>query len=482
MQVLLVNARRSSYSGESISAPQIGLLSMAATLRAGTFHRTEGVDVRYIDDQLFVLDRPLAPPSAALVGHQPDIVGVQALTSSLKNGLRVVAETRALRPNALTVLGGVGATPVARELIEQDAVDVVVRGEGEYTFSHIVDEYARNGRANLGKIRGIAFRDGDGNVVETPMGPQIQALDMLPMPARDLADMDHYRTISRGRSGNLITSRGCSYACAYCYSKHQWGVGQRRHSAQRVVAEIRELVEVYGFDRIRIEDDDFVEDVERMQQLCAAIEESGLEGTFEWEAKARPDLIDDDMARMLRKSGCFRLLVGVETLDWTLLKKLGRPVKVEVTERALATLSRAGIGVQATMILGIPGETDEAMRATLTWLQARLGKNTHDIVSPCFFVPFHAEVEKDMAKRVKFSLETTDTDCFTGHIPVTSSDGASVEELWKLYDDMKPARRGGKYEKVAYLAPLDEVQRRLGLAAVTTAPAQPAAPLIPEVQ
>jgi radical SAM superfamily enzyme YgiQ (UPF0313 family) len=480
VQVLLVSARRSAYSGESISAPQLGLLSLAATLRAGTFHDTAGVDVRYVDDQLFVLERPVAPPSTFLAGTSPDIVGVQVLTSSLKNGLRLVEETRHARPSALTVLGGVGATPIARDLVAQGLVDVVVRGEGEIAFSQLVAEYADRGRACLSGVRGITFRNDDGAVVENPATPQIADLDRLPLPARDLADMARYRRISRGRAGNLITSRGCSFACAYCYSKHQWGVGQRRHSAARVIAEIRELVERYGFDRIRIEDDDFVEDRERMRQLCAAIDASGLRGQFEWEAKARPDLIDDEMAQMLRRSGCFRLLVGVETLDWSLLKRLGRPVKVDITEQALATLGRAGIGVQATLILGIPGETDEAMRHTITWLQARLGDNKHDIVSPCFFVPFNPRIEQDMTRRLGYALETTDTDCYTGHIPVTSSAGASLEQLWQLYDDMRPDRRGGKYERVAFLAPLAEVQRRLGIAAEQT-PAEPGA-LVPEVQ
>jgi methyltransferase len=482
MQVLLVSARRSAYSGESISAPQLGLLSLAATLREGTFRRTKGVDVRYVDDQLFVLERPVAPPSTFLTGAQPDIVGVQVLTSSLKNGLRLVDETRHARPSALTVLGGVGATPLARALVDKDQVDVVVRGEGEVAFSQLVAEYAAHGRKTFRKIPGITFRDDDGVVVETPPGPQIANLDRLPLPARDLADMKRYRSISRGRAGNVITSRGCSYACRYCYSKHQWGVGQRRHSAGRVIGEIRELVERYGFDRIRIEDDDFVEDRARMYELCRAIDESGLRGRFEWEAKARPDLIDDEMARMLRRSGCFRLLVGVETLDWSLLKRLGRPVKLGVTERALATLGRAGVGVQATLILGIPGETDEAMRNTITWLQARLGQNCHDIVSPCFFVPFNPQVERDMSQRLDFVLETTDTDCFTGHIPVTSSAGASIEELWELYDDMKPDRRGGRYERVAYLAPLDEVQRRLGMRLARLPETRQPASLVPEVQ
>ena len=479
MQVLLVSARRSAYSGESISAPQLGLLSLAAALRAGTFADTAGVDVRYVDDQLAVLHRPVSPPSSFLAGTSPDIVGVQVLTSSLKNGLRLVEEARHSRPAALTVLGGVGATPIARSLAAHDRVDVVVRGEGEIAFARLVAGYAQQGRACLPRVPGITYRADNGQVVENPAAPQITDLDRLPLPARGLADMHRYRTISRGRAGNLITSRGCSFACAYCYSKHQWGVGQRRHSATRVIAEIRELVERYGFDRIRIEDDDFVEDRDRMRRLCTAIDASGLRGRFEWEAKARPDLIDDEMAQMLRRSGCFRLLVGVETLDFNLLKRLGRPVRVEITERALATLRRAGIGVQATLILGIPGETDEAMRHTITWLQARLGSNRHDIVSPCFFVPFNPGIERDMTRRLGYTLETADTDCYTGHIPVTSSAGATLDQLWRLYDDMRPDRRGGKYDRVAYLAPLAEVQRRLGTAPL---PAAEPAELMPQVQ
>src|SRR5258707_11264304 len=56
MNILLVAARRSPYSGESISAPFQGLLSLAAVLRAGTFFETEGGHVSIVDEQLETLD------------------------------------------------------------------------------------------------------------------------------------------------------------------------------------------------------------------------------------------------------------------------------------------------------------------------------------------------------------------------------------------------------------------------------------------
>ncbi|MCB1058525.1 MAG: B12-binding domain-containing radical SAM protein, partial [Acidobacteria bacterium] len=289
-------------------------------------------------------------------------------------------------------------------------------------------------------------------------------LDALPLPARDLVDMELYRTISRGRAGNLMTSRGCSYACSYCYSRHHWGRGQRNFSVERVMREVRVLVEEYGVHRIRIEDDDFLEQKRWVHDFCDALEAAGYHRFVEWEIKARPDHMEEEIVRRLRRAGCFRILMGVETLDPQLLKTMARPLREGVLENALDLLRDGGIGVQATMILGIPGETDAAMRYTLGWLEARLGANPHDIVSPCFFVPFTQQVYDAVAAQVEFTLEVHDTDCLTGHIPVVSSPACSLEELNRLYEDMAPTRRG-KFERIAHLAPLDEVQNRLDQAA-----------------
>jgi methyltransferase len=460
VDVLLVNARRSAYSGESISAPHQGLLSLASVLREATFHDIRGARVEVLDDQLFVVDRPQLPPSTFIVGRSPDIVGVQTVTSSLKNGIRLLDEVRGRLPATLTVLGGVGPTPVARDLVAAGAADVVVRGEGEYAFSSLVHTFGTSGRAAFREVPGITFRDENGGVIETPASRQIAPLDLLPLPARDLVDMHYYRRMSRGRAGNLITSRGCQHACAYCYSRHQWGVGQRRHGVERVIREIEILVDEYGFDRIRIEDDDFLADRQWVVSLCDALTAARLPDRVEWEAKARPDDLDEEIVGRLRGAGCFRLLVGIETLDPQLLRMMSRPVKIAVLERALELLYRGGIGAQATLILGIPGETDTAMRRTLGWLEEKLGRNRHDIVSPCFFVPFHHDVAASMARRLDFVVEVHDTDCYTGHIPVTSSGACTLGELQQLYDDMHPDRRGD-YKRVAHLAPLEEVQRRL---------------------
>ncbi|MDY7092786.1 MAG: radical SAM protein [Acidobacteriota bacterium] len=460
MNILLVSARRSAYTGESISAPHQGVLSLAAVLREGTFFDTRGVQVEVLDDQLFVIDRPWAPPSACLAGRNPDVVGVQVSTSSLKNGVRLLDEVRARFPKALTVLGGVGAGPLAAQLVENEEADVVVAGEAEVSFSQLIYLYEQKGRAALPEVQGITYLNGDGKAVQNPAPMPIHDFDALPLPARDLIDMDLYRRISRGRAGNLLTSRGCSYACSYCYSRHHWGRGQRNFSLDRVMHEVRVLVEEYGIDRIRIEDDDFLEQKKWVFDFCDTLEAAGYSRFVEWEMKARPDHIDEETVRRLRRAGCFRILMGVETLNPDLLKTVARPLKEGVLENALDHMRQGGIGVQATLILGIPGESDAAMRYTLQWLEERVDSRRHDIVSPCFFVPFTPQVQAAMSQQCDYTLEVHDTDCFTGHIPVTSSPACSLEELNRLYEDMAPTRRG-KYQRIAHLAPLEEVQNRV---------------------
>jgi radical SAM superfamily enzyme YgiQ (UPF0313 family) len=470
MRILLGNARRSAHTGESTTAPPLGLLTLAAVLRAGTFHDTTGAQVEVVDDDLAGPARRGAGLPGALRGRLPDIVGIHALTSSLGNGLRLAAEARQHRPTALVVLGGVGAAGPADRLVADGTVDVVVPGEAEYTFSDLVHRYAAGGRRCLQEVRGIVFRDDAGWVVRTP-GVQVADLDRLPPPARDLADPRRYRTADAGRVGHLVAARGCPHG-----SWHPQGggcagngcAGDRRHGVPRVVAEIRELVERYGCDRVRIDGEDVVGDPVWTAALCTAISRSGLAGRFEWETTGRLHPVDDDLARMLRAAGCSRLALDAGPLDWRQLRRLGRTVQVQAADRALTGLAGAGIGVHLTATLGIPGESAGAMRETLAWLRRRLDGADRNVVSIRFFVPYRDGAARDATGRVVGRVETPDLDCWTGSLPVTSSPGASISELWQLYTELARTPRSIRRPVIRHLRsgvehrPARHPERRVG--------------------
>ena len=360
----------------------------------------------------------------------------------------------------LTVLGGVGPSAAGADLVEGGEVDVIVHGEGEVAFSKLLVSFRQVGRCGFGNVPGISFLNSSGRCVATPPADPLYNLDALPLPARDMVDMRLYRRVSRGRAGNIVASRGCSYACSYCYSRHHWGRGQRRFGVERVAREVWSMVSDHGVDRIRFEDDDLTENAAWIGELCRRFGATDLPERAEWEGKGRPEHLTPELLGVLRRAGCFRIMMGVETIDESLLRTLDRPMSVATIERAIASAHEAGIAIQATLILGIPGETDRAMRRTLEWLHERL-TGPRDIISPCFFVPFFGAVKRAMSSGSRFHVEVTDRDAYTGHIPVVSSDACSLEELWRLYDDLTPTRHRGLFRRVAKLAPWDEVQHRL---------------------
>lgn len=457
MKILLTSPRRSLYTGEWIAAPIQGLLSIASTIRGGTFFDTSHAEIRVVDEQLELIKNPNSLQGINNLDFNPDIIGVQALTSNLNNGIKMVRLFRARYPNALILMGGLSPTQRAEELLLKGIIDVVIHGEGEITFSELVYLYEIEGKKCFSKIKGLSYINVDGKFTKNSPRPNIRNLNILPSPARDLVDMELYKKISYGRSGNIVSSRGCSFVCKYCYSKHQWGVGLRRISVETLISQIREMYEVYGLERIRFEDDDFMENPKYVVEFCNAMIASGLNTKVEWEAKGRPNFMKFENLKLLRKANCFRLMMGVETLDPILLKKMNRGVTAERIERSLNIMNQADIAVQSTVVLGIPGESIESIRYTMEWLDKRL--KGRDIMGPCFFTPWDG-VEKDMKESTEFEIVIKDLDFYTGHMPVTSSSACNYDDLMKLYHDMGRSREG-IFNRIAHLTPLEKVNSRI---------------------
>jgi anaerobic magnesium-protoporphyrin IX monomethyl ester cyclase len=131
---------------------------------------------------------------------------------------------------------------------------------------------------------GIAFRDERGRPVVNQPRPVIENLDELPLPARDLIDMDRYLDTWREQNGyasmTISTTRGCPYGCEWCRDAVH-GAEFRQRSPQSVAAEMKLLKETYGFDRLRMVDDVDGIDREWLEAWAQAAEEMGAAIPFE---------------------------------------------------------------------------------------------------------------------------------------------------------------------------------------------------------
>ena len=176
----------------------------------------------------------------------PEVVGITALIPTKESALKLA--TMAHTFGATVILGGPDPTRAPKEYLAHPQVDIVVHHEGEETLTALLNLVDR-GKLTLTMLHhepGIAYKDDAGQPVVNQPRPFIENLDELPLPARDLVDMERYLNTWRTENGyaslTISTTRGCPYGCEWCRDAVH-GDRFRQRSPQSVAAEMKLLKE-----------------------------------------------------------------------------------------------------------------------------------------------------------------------------------------------------------------------------------------------
>jgi anaerobic magnesium-protoporphyrin IX monomethyl ester cyclase len=365
MRVLLINPPYPII--ESLTMP-LGLLYLAARLEQ------VGCEVHLEDLQL--CRSPLTRLERALHKHKPALAGITSFSLNLSSASKILQKVKRLSPDTITVWGGPHVSFDDREILHHHPwVDVIVRGEGEETLVEVVDR-VRQGKS-LDGILGITWRGIGGNLQANPSRPFREDLDQLPRPAWHLLKLSQYRAFGDGAS--LMTSRGCPHRCVFCVGRKMIGAKGRFRKAEAVVDEMEALARL-GFHRIRVEDDLFTFRRERALAICKEIDRRGL--AIRWRAYSRVDTIDAELLEWMKRTGCERLLYGAESGSPGILKKIRKGITPEQTRRAVEMTREAGIGVLASFVLGLPGETPQTLHQTLEFAESLRVPYTLNLLTP----------------------------------------------------------------------------------------------------
>lgn len=346
-----ISKDRNIWHGIKAAMPPLGLLSIAA------FAEREGFKVRVLD--LHVERWTMEEFRQALRSIKPRTVGIGMVTATAIAAHRVARIVKEVHPDCTVVVGGVHAEAIPTEALRNSAVDIVVRGDGEITFSRILAGDPRIG------ILGISFRRGT-HAVHNPAAEVIEDLDAMPMPAYHMVPMDkYYPAIGAYRrlpAINMLMTRGCPGKCTFCNSAE---TKLRARSADRVVDEIAYLKRKYGIREIQFYDDTFTVLRRNCLRFCRLMKERNL--GVSWTAFARADCFNEEMAHALKGGGCHQVMFGVESGDDEILRNIRKPIDRRRTEAAVKLAQRVGIEVRATFMLGNPGETVESMQRTIDY-------------------------------------------------------------------------------------------------------------------
>ncbi len=297
---------------------------------------------------------------------QPDVVGITTWTHLYHVCCELAQAFKRRRPDLPVVMGGPHVTIFPAETLEEEpAVDYTVFGEGEVTMVELLDGLERSDSAPLalGRVDGLAWRDG-ATVVKNQLRGINTEIESLPFPARDIMQIEQYplRAWNGERMTTMMTSRGCPYACTYCFK----GLFGRRYITtpnDLIIAEMEEIRDQYGIDHFYFVDDLFVVNINRLMEFVDRMKARDL--GFKWQCLARVDRLKQEHYVAMAEAGCSKIHYGIETGDPEMMVRVDKEATLEQVENAVRWCNQAGVMAKGYFMLGLPGETEETARRTI---------------------------------------------------------------------------------------------------------------------
>ncbi len=326
--------------------------------------------LRNAGHEVFFIDNYLQPSNFLetdyLQKNKIDYVGIYANTICYRDTLRMFYKLDYLRRTGKwsgKIMVGGPHTTVALHTIP-DFVDYVVQGEGEQAILDIVED----------KVKDRVVRY-----------PTIKNLDKLPMPAWDYFIHLPYKWsvdwFKETPVFTLNTSRGCPFKCTFCSVKSIWGKQYTCFSAERVVSDIEYLIKNYGAKGIYFREDNFTLNKKRLERFCNLLIEKKI--NIPWSCETRVNTLDRETVDLMHRAGARAFYFGVESGSQKVLDFFKKEITIEQTRNAFKLCHEFGIKTAASIIVGVPTETEdditqtirlvEELKPTVTWFNVFVG-------------------------------------------------------------------------------------------------------------
>jgi anaerobic magnesium-protoporphyrin IX monomethyl ester cyclase len=298
------------------------------------------------------------------------LIGISCLFTPYADYALKTAETvKAFNPSCKTVIGGHHATALPHSVMENKAVDYVIRGEGEVSMPLLARTIKDNKKPD--SIPGLVFRDGNGilKVNEPAIMPD---LDKYPLPATGLLKNSFY---IRGKVASAVVSasRGCPMKCSYCSVGASSFLKYRRRSVESVLEEIGRQIAEQKAGFIDFEDENLSLDrkwfVTLLKEIISRfggkrLELRAMNGLF-------PSSLDEETVSLMRKAGFKILNLSLGSFSAVQLERFNRPDVRESFDRALCFAEKYHLQAVGYVIAGAPFQNPEDSVSDLIFLAER---------------------------------------------------------------------------------------------------------------
>ncbi|HEB69965.1 MAG TPA: radical SAM protein [Desulfobulbus sp.] len=219
------------------------------------------------------------------------------------------------------------------------------------------------GRAsgNLDQVNNLAYLEGkdfaDCSFKATAMQWHPPVLETPPF-------WDKIETPFVNRTIPMRTSSGCPFCCAFC-SYPKVAKGFHTMSCEELEKNIQAVLRGSNVNKIIFIDDTINVPVPRFKELCKMF----AKYDFDWFSFLRVQFVDQEIAQLMKESGCKAVYLGIESASDTVLKNMNKKATVSQYRRGIELLSRNGIKSMAAFIIGFPGETEATVQENVEFIE-----------------------------------------------------------------------------------------------------------------
>ncbi len=312
-----------------------------------------------------------------------DLLIIQSAAGIIREDYRVCTAMKEKHPKALALMIETVVAPYFPERFLNDFpdIDIVIQGQPEQLIPDVITSLD-----DLSAVKGIAYRTPKGIQLNEPAEISID-LENMPFMAYDMFDMERYSIsmIDAPLHEKIIpgirmrTTRDCPYGCPFCiigstplrgYDK-KW----KFMSVKRVVDELEYIIKEFGNWGIFFWDETFTLDKKRAFSICEEILKRQLR--FEWRCLTRIDCVDKELLRMMYRAGCRQIEFGLEAGDPEVRKKLHKNFPDSQAIAVIRETRKAGIRANVDMIVGMPWETKDSLKKTISLAKKLRADNVH---------------------------------------------------------------------------------------------------------
>jgi radical SAM superfamily enzyme YgiQ (UPF0313 family) len=289
-------------------------------------------------------------------------VGISSLTGNqISVGLEIAKWVRDTDNSIPIVWGGIHPSLLPYQTLENSLVDIIVRGEGEETALELAKKI-KNGKP-INNIRGISYKKKSGIIKHNEERPFMKMDDVLDVSYHLIKNSDAYKP---SKMFHYTSSRGCPHRCTFCYNTQFCHSRWRTKSDKKIHSELKYIIDTYKPEMIEFCEDNFFVSKKRVEAVCKFLISEDFSGV--WTADCRIDYFknyDSEFLKLLVKSGCNNISVGVESGSQRILDYVQKDITVKEAVDAAKKCAKFGISFFNLFMIGFPTETRKEVYETI---------------------------------------------------------------------------------------------------------------------